>query len=411
MKNWLQSAVALAAGVVLLLASAARGADDPAIRIEINRVLDAMASACVAGDAEAYLQHVDASDSEFRYEQKYFANDARREPPEACTFSVDEEGFTVGEGTAEGTFKIAWNMPGKKPREVSFKARFVNDNGAWKYAGETWERLEAPAGKGKVLVMFDPGLDEVAAKTIEAFASVREKVEEGFELAGDDIQTRTQKIKLYGTMKHLQASICLAYEDGLSGWNEPNESIKLLTGRNSTASGLKRLLAHEFGHVATFELGPKANTMPWWVLEGVAEVATEMVGGSSDRLLRSMRRLAKEDKLAPFAEMADFHVVPDKYRGLVYSQGQAMVGYISEQFGRSGRNKWLRAMSEGKTVDEATVFAFERPFADLDAQWRETLKQPLPDDAEPAPKTEGKPAQPDSKATPEPKVPATTGPG
>ena len=61
----------------------------------------------------------------------------------------------------------------------------------------------------------------------------------------------------------------------------------------------------------------------------------------------------------------------------------ALLGYISEKWGRTGRNSWLRLMANGKTIDEATRDVMGMPFADLDTQWRASLgSQPA---AEPTP--------------------------
>ena len=208
------------------------------VRFEIESVLRDLAAACIAGDADGYLRHVATDDHEFLHEQKYFANDLRKKPAQECSWKVGE--LAVAEDSATGPLTVEWTMPGAKARSITSDARFVRVDDGWRFAGETWERHEAPG----ILVLHDPGLAEVASRVVEAFGEVRSHVQEGFKLADAPLASRTQKFKLYGSMKHLQASICLSYVDGLSGWNEPGESIKLLTNPRSSLASLRVLVAH-----------------------------------------------------------------------------------------------------------------------------------------------------------------------
>lgn len=373
------------------------GPDPDAAKLAIDNQLRLMQAAMLAGDKEGYLAHVYRGDREFLKEQTYFANDLAKpnKHPEEITLTMGD--LTLGDGTAEGKMTWAWHLPGKKHREVSFDARFVEVEGQWLYAGETWQRHEAPG----VIVYCDPGLDELAARTVEAFTAVRAKVEAVFELTDADLPKKTQKIKLYGSMRHLQQSICLAYEDGLGGWNEPGESIKLLSNARSSVGSLKALLSHEYGHVATFELGPQSNSMPWWVLEGVAELSSELAnnGRSADALIK---RWARTGKLAPWDELADFETCKPQYQGHVYQQGHAMLSYISNRFGQTARNHWMRSMSAGKTLDQATQEVLGLPWSRFDEEWRATLpKQGDEDDEADKPKDDTKPnAAPDPKPEP-----------
>jgi hypothetical protein len=136
--------------------------------------------------------------------------------------------------------------------------------------------------------------------------------------------------------------------------------------------------------VATFEFGPEATNMPWWVLEGVAELSAEkfvaMNQGKADRpeeygsgARTTVERWARRGKLAAWADLSDFRSVKKDLMGHVYQQGHHMVGYISERFGRDRRNRWLRAMGEGHSIDQASREALGMGFDELDRDWRATL--------------------------------------
>jgi hypothetical protein len=201
---------------------------------------------------------------------------------------------------------------------------------------------------------------------------VRAHVDQGFEQE----VPHTQVVKIYPTMRHLQASIYLSYVDGLSGWNEPKEAIKVLGRPSSSRSSLRVLLAHEYGHVATFEFGPNATDIPWWALEGVAELASEgFRRGGSRRADDRVKRWADANNLADFVAITDFRNTPTQFMGHVYAQGHSMVGYVSDRFGGTKRNAWFRAMANGATIDLATTreLGLSGGFAELDTAWRTEL--------------------------------------
>lgn len=367
--------VALVALVASLAAPARSAPIDPAL---IEPTLVKMEAAAVAGDRDAWLSAIAPGDAEWTHEQTYFANDLKKKPAEKLDLTFTD--VKDVNGAAVGNLTFTWTMPGEAQRTLTFEAKFINHDNVWLYAGETWAQRDA-AG---VVVLHEPGLDEMAAKVVEAFSTIRPKVDAFFEHDGTPFTQRVQKIKVYASMKHLQQSICLSYKDPLAGWNEPEESIKLLADARSSVRSLENLLAHEYGHVATFASGPLANdTMPWWVLEGAAELAAaECARGSQPD--RRVARWSKEGNLAPWPDLADFDTIQQQWYGHVYTQGHSMLKYIEGRWEKKGRNQWLRAMGAGKNLDAATREALGLSFDELDAAWRATL--PAPDAPIEAPK-------------------------
>ncbi len=432
-------ALSIVASVGMVCVTPVLGADRPAV----ERALTEMGQAAAAADVEGYLAHVDRSDPIFFKERENWAKDLKRKTPAAVAFTIaspkkGEKGEGVktpefGEKSAHFEMVTTWTMPAatagekenQKPAEriVSFPVVFVlGDGGKWLYAGEDWLTLESGdaehhnegkldvkkdeeekpaeqldarprdvrfqgptmmpgAGAGgakqehRARVRHFAGYEEVARRIVEVLPLVRDHVDEGF---GQPVP-RVQEVKLYPSMKHLQESIYLSYVDGLSGWNEPGESIKLLTRPNAGKRGLRTLLAHEYGHVATFELGEKANDMPWWVLEGVAELSAERFSSMGKGAESSVLRWNEKNTLAKWDDLADFHKVqensPRDLQAKVYQQGHHMLMYISERWGRDGRIAWLSAMAKGKTIDEATRAVAGMSFDELDTAWRGRVKE------------------------------------
>jgi len=368
----------------------------PADRIATAREVIANMQAAVAkGDADAYLALVDRAEHEWWHEQKAWAKDIAAKTPTAITITPGDD-WTIGTfsdlpsvevsltwvWTPQADDRVAAPQPKEdeqepaqpRERELTFRGRFIERDGGLLYAGEAWQLVQREG----VIVAFDPGLETAANAAAEAFAKIRADVEAELDVLGGPISTRTQRIKLYGSMRHLQHSIYPSYVFPLSGWNEPDESIKAVSRPDATEKSFIALLAHEYGHVASFELGPKANSMPWWILEGVAEL---MVDRHDENLaMRSrdqVKKWVKEDALTPLAELADFEKVPLKLHGRVYRQGHDMMRFVTRHYGKADRNSWLRAMSSGESIEAAAQRELTESWDDVQAAWRSEIEQDL----------------------------------
>lgn len=372
---WLRSMGVVAATVVLLVVPRGVLAD----KAKVRAVLDEMEKATLAGDKAAYLKYVATDDEVFHKEQENWAADFDHHKPTAFKLTIKDDTGTFTDTDARFEMTTEWTMGedvrGAPERKLTFAVVFKNHDKQWLYHGEDWQVLEAPGvdGAAGARVKFFAGSERQAQTIVDVLPDVRAHVDKGFSVKID----RVQEVKVYKSMKHLQHSIYLSYVDQLGGWNEPKESIKVLAGQAREKEDAQRLLAHEYGHVCTFEYGEKTNDMPWWVLEGVAELATEEFDKDGyKRVDRTVRMWAKRDRLAPWLDMADFRKTDRKWMGNVYTQGHHMLGYISETYGREARIDWLKSMAKGKTIDEASREVLKLSFEELDKKWRASVTPP-----------------------------------
>lgn len=343
----------------------------PALHDQITDLLGRMTAAVSAADPQAYLACVSLTDPCFATEQRNWAKDLTRNAPEHFEATIgDSEPTLAPDGAALVKLRMSWRLPGGSDHSLTYPARFVRGETGWLYAGESWKI----AGADRVTIFYEGDLGDAAKNVAEVLPGVRAHVHEGFGLESDtNLTQRTQEVKLYASMKHLQQSIYLSYRDALDGWNEPGESIKILSRDNTGKAMLQGLLAHEYGHVATFELGPTATDMPWWILEGVADLSAQSYTHDWPSVDRTVRRWAEKGELVEWSRLADFHGEATQHMVQVYYQGHHMVGYISDRFGREKRNDWLRAMANGASLDDATRKALGLAFTQLDHDWRQTL--------------------------------------
>lgn len=389
---WCRRAVRVLAIAAALLVSPITQAS----QADVERVLKEMQDAVLAGDARAYLRRVSTADTQFRIEQDRWAADLERHRPIAFTLALAQPApdsadadhpSDFGDDLARCQILMSWTMPGlgdggtNLTRTLRLPVRFVREQDEtsgqrrWVFAGEDWlaaESLrevqgEAVPASHRARALFMPGYENLGQRVLSEMPVVRSRVHEGLERTVD----RVQSVKLYPSQRHLQASISLSYVEPLGGWNEPGESIKLVASARTPPATLRVLLAHEYAHVVCFEMGAPMSGAPWWVLEGVAELASQAVGGPSPDA--RVIEWAKSGELRAFDELADFKAVPPELHKHVYKQGHHMVSFISDRFGRRGRNNWLSAMGSGKTLHEATRQTLGVSFDELDRQWRAGL--------------------------------------
>jgi hypothetical protein len=348
--------------------------DPEELRAQLQDVLRRIEASVAAVDEAGFLDAMDLADPVFATEQRAWFKDLHRKPTERFAMTLENNPELRRDGTAAARVRSSWRMPGAEERFVILPTRFVRSDTGWLYSGEDWSVKEAD----RIRVMYiGRGLDDMADKVIEILPDIRDHVLQGFELSDDpNITQRIQEVKLYPTMKHLQYSIYPSYEDALGGWNEPGESIKLLATAGMGPRYLSTVLGHEYGHVATFELGPHSNDIPWWIMEGVAELAASRFAASSRRVDQTVRAWAASDNLVEWERLGDFYGEAATLSTYVYTQGHHMMMYISERFGRTGRNDWLRAMAKGAGLDDATRDVFGISFEQLDRDWRASLREP-----------------------------------
>ncbi len=363
-------------------------ADPAAIRSQVEATLAEMSRAALAADKDAFLSHVAQDDPFFATEWRHWAEQLPAAKP-------DEFALTIGDGpsvfdTTRAEFplvmswlitsgpKDSWGAGGAK-RSVTFPPVVftTEDPGKrtlpahWLFRGEKWERRECDG----FVICYLPGSEKVVHEVFQAFPVARDHDNEGFQ-----VHPRPQVLKLYASMAHLQASVYLNMPDHvLGGWSEKDESIKFMTTYTQGVRDWTKAYAHEYGHVCTWELGPLPRKLPWWAEEGVAELAAqEFRPGYWNQLDADMRRRSKEGRLAAWDDLSDYITTKPHLKHTAYVQGNHMVGYISQRWGREGRNAWLRSMAAGTSLDEATHRCLGRSFEQLDREWRESLAKPLP---------------------------------
>lgn len=350
---------------------------EPSLREDLESTLAGMAASALAADREAYLAHIWTGEPTLVQEHWAWAKDLERIPPDVLTYELMSEPELAGD-EAYADLRISWNSANWEgaDRVIDLPVRFVKEDGKWLYADRRWEEMD---GDG-VRILYVAGFEKSAERALEVWPEIKSSVEEGFARELD----HPQVIKMYTSMPELQFSIFPAYVEPLGGWNEPMESIKLV-GENFSRAHLKGVIGHEYGHAMMFAMPPReiaverAHAVPWWVLEGVAEFASQGFTPNRGRSQFAVEHWMDTGEIRDWDDLADFYTVDPAHYGQVYVQGRHMVGYIDETFGPDARRKMMESLMDGMTLEEASEHALGESFAAVDEEWRASIAQSLAD--------------------------------
>ena len=331
---------------------------------EIQALVAAMEAAVIAGDRTRYLELVDLSDPVFELEHTRWADEwSGAHPVAEYGLGFSDLAFSNGGATAQLT--MTWSLDGNgPPRTATFGARFTNDAGGWRYAGEVGTATDVPHFR----ILVAPGLDGSVPGIVDDLPSVYDDVT----AALGHVPAGSMELKLYSDSEALVANTLLSLPPIL-GWNEPGEALKLRL--RPDGDPLTPVIAHEFVHFLSFDrAGTQRTRMPWWLDEGIAGFIAEAFEGPvlGDRLDQVVA-WNEAGELADWRDMAVFEETPQSLWQFVYPQGYAMVRYVTERYGQDERNAWLASMATEMTIDEATPASFGLSFDELDADFRAWL--------------------------------------
>ncbi len=328
----------------------------------IAAVVAGMAHAVATQDSAAYLAWVDLSDPVFASEQRYWAGDMVDAGP-LDRFSLHVSAIAVEGDTATAQLDILWALlPNTSYREAVLPVRFVRTADGWRYAGELWITLETEHFRVYAL----PGLEPVAQQVIDVLPGIYDYVTDHL----DYTTLNVMQIKLYDSQDALGAAVGLSLPPIL-GWNEPGESLKLAVTEGEPPTNAT--LAHEMTHFLTFDMaGTTHGGYPWWVEEGISELIASQYWpvGRAQSQLSTVIAARNRGQLPEWSAITDFETTPVALWRYVYPAGYAFMRCLTETYGETARNDWLRALADSPDLDAASQRAFGVEFAALDSTFQ-----------------------------------------
>jgi len=347
--------------------------------LRVSEVVASMQSAIERLDSGAYMAQINPSDPVLATEHRAWFAELSVAPVENLRIEIDPntEILLENNGSIIAPIVYTWQVPSEdNPRRYDMPARFApigTPHGQWHFIGRAWDI--AITDTPGVRIYCDEEHADIANMASERVPVLRDAIAKdmGIDPNGGDLHEVV--VKIYPKMRELQASIYPSYTAGISGWNEPGESIKILGRDKMKQDRLDPLLAHEIGHAVSFEYGPQINLAPWWTLEGIAEVAAGLFRDSWERKNQRIASLAQTNNLRDWNLLADFKGEAVNHGMHVYLQGWSMIDYIDRTFGKDARNAWFIQLGQGDTLDQASREVLGLPFDQLDTQWRASLQE------------------------------------
>lgn len=347
--------------------------------LRVSEVVASMQSAIERLDSGAYMAQINPSDPVLATEHRAWFAELSVAPVENLRIEIDPntEILLENNGSIIAPIVYTWQVPSEdNPRRYDMPARFApigTPHGQWHFIGRAWDI--AITDTPGVRIYCDEEHADIANMASERVPVLRDAIAKdmGIDPNGGDLHEVV--VKIYPKMRELQASIYPSYTAGISGWNEPGESIKILGRDKMKQDRLDPLLAHEIGHAVSFEYGPQINLAPWWTLEGIAEVAAGLFRDSWERKNQRIASLAQTNNLRDWNLLADFKGEAVNHGMHVYLQGWSMIDYIDRTFGKDARNAWFIQLGHGDTLDQASREVLGLPFDQLDTQWRASLQE------------------------------------
>jgi hypothetical protein len=139
---------------------------------------------------------------------------------------------------------------------------------------------------------------------------------------------------------------------------------------------LEPILTHELAHLILHRHIPE-DAFPRWLDEGVAQWVS---GGTAEIALMEgtgprLKQAVLSGRWVSFPSLAGPFPAEDPALSLAYEQSRSFVEFIVQRYGSGGLLRILNGLREGKRIDAAVKGALSLSFGDLEAAWRDHLKQ------------------------------------
>ncbi|MBT3344663.1 MAG: hypothetical protein HN712_21765 [Gemmatimonadetes bacterium] len=166
---------------------------------------------------------------------------------------------------------------------------------------------------------------------------------------------------------------------GVAGFAEPLR-YRMVIPFNGDLDDFRNVLTHELMHIFQYDVvnrGPVKRisnpiaSPPTWVMEGLAEYATEEMNTIDEMVLRDA---VLTDGLIPLEVMdASWHYLPNPF--LAYKQSHSLVEYIAENYGPEKVSRMLRAWDRQSGSDRLLERLIDMDMEELDERWQAHMRK------------------------------------
>ena len=131
---------------------------------------------------------------------------------------------------------------------------------------------------------------------------------------------------------------------------------------------LKRTLVHELVHIA---LGQGAS-LPLWINEGASVAFSE--GISWERMWR-LNEASIAGQLSSFHSLTRRFPMSGSVAQIAYAQSAHLVYQMGDRYGDDALRQFLKALTHGRSVDQASRQAFGLSLSEVERRWRRDMER------------------------------------
>jgi len=241
--------------------------------------------------------------------------------------------------------------------------------------------VEQKSPKGHFIIRYAAGSDDVVIAELAGAV-----LDSAWQTIGDDLGLRPAdpiRIELYGAPADLaKVSPLTEGEIEKTGTIALSKYNKLMVvSPRATLFGYPWMdtLVHEYTHLVVSRIAYDA--VPVWLQEGIARFEqtrwrrpAEVAMSATEQAL--LTNGLRKGRLITFEEMhpSMAKLPSQEAAGLAYAEVYALVGWMHGQIGYKGIRELLVAQKDGKSARRAVAEVMNRPWGQIDKEWRAHLK-------------------------------------
>ncbi|MEE2658330.1 MAG: peptidase MA family metallohydrolase [Candidatus Latescibacterota bacterium] len=242
-----------------------------------------------------------------------------------------------------------------------------------RYKDFDWQFVESE----HLLLYFEPEFEDLAE---HAVADLEEAYDHISAIMRHELSTKPPIVIFKSHYEFQQTNIIQAFlPPGVAGFAEPLR-YRMVIPFNGDLEDFRSVLWHELMHIFQYDVvnrgpvrrisNPIANP-PTWIVEGMAEYATEGMNTIDEMVLRDA---VLTDQLIPLEVMnSSWNYLPNLF--LAYKQSHSLMGYIAANFGPEKVGRILRVWDQQTDTDKLLKRLIDMDMKTLDERWQAHMRK------------------------------------
>ncbi len=303
--------------------SESNGVGEP-IQEAISRIMDERVKAIKLADYDLYMSSINQVNQFFYNEQERWFMEMTNSSIQNISFDVLDIEMIHFKEYVVYVNQTHENVYSNEGFDFGYPLQFKYIDGEWKDFGYAFEKLKTD----RFIVKYMYGEEKV-----DEFVQMLNDAYDHLEPLYEEKPVEGYEMKLFYDQEMLRQRSIPSNLWLFTGWAEPDESMKLYTGHDSTYSGYAGVVQHELVHHITINICN--NNLPLWLLEGIAMLdGSAYYGIENSRLLSSMTKESVSLTINYLEENDLYHDITTDQIYAFYATSFMYSKYLLETYGR-----------------------------------------------------------------------------